>query len=128
MPATRGRVRSADGTEIAFERFGRGPALVMVDPAGGWSGFDNIRGLAYDAEISNHMTYDIIRAVQVPTLVLASAGSSDDLTGGTAALVAALPDGMNRAWRGTGTGCQKTCWPRWSRRTSREKRPALTCD
>jgi pimeloyl-ACP methyl ester carboxylesterase len=38
-------VHSADGTEIAFDRSGSGPALVMIDPAGGYSGFDNIRSL-----------------------------------------------------------------------------------
>jgi pimeloyl-ACP methyl ester carboxylesterase len=38
-------VQSADGTPIAFDRSGSGPALVMIDPAGGYSGFDNIRGL-----------------------------------------------------------------------------------
>ncbi|TDD23653.1 alpha/beta fold hydrolase [Nonomuraea diastatica] len=40
-----GTVRSADGTSIAFEQSGNGPALVMVDPAGGYSGFGAIRGL-----------------------------------------------------------------------------------
>jgi pimeloyl-ACP methyl ester carboxylesterase len=45
MRTTGVRVRSADGTGIAVERGGSGPALVMVDPAGGYSGFDNIRGL-----------------------------------------------------------------------------------
>lgn len=45
MHATQGTVRSADGTRIAFDRLGSGPTLVMIDPAGGYSGFDNIRGL-----------------------------------------------------------------------------------
>jgi hypothetical protein len=38
-------VRSADGTEIAVDRSGTGPAVVLVDPALGYSGFDSIRGL-----------------------------------------------------------------------------------
>ncbi|MPZ95333.1 MAG: alpha/beta fold hydrolase [Propionibacteriales bacterium] len=38
-------VRSADGTTIAFERRGSGPALILVDPAGGYREFDHIRGL-----------------------------------------------------------------------------------
>jgi pimeloyl-ACP methyl ester carboxylesterase len=40
-----GTVASRDGTLIAFERRGAGPALVMVDPALGYRDFDNIRGL-----------------------------------------------------------------------------------
>lgn len=45
MHATQGTVRSADGTRIAFDRTGTGPPLVMIDPAGGYAGFDNIRSL-----------------------------------------------------------------------------------
>lgn len=40
-----GEVRSKDGTTIAFERQGDGPPIILVDPAGGYSGFDTIRGL-----------------------------------------------------------------------------------
>ncbi len=32
-------VTSADGTKIAYEQVGAGPALVMVDPAMGFHGF-----------------------------------------------------------------------------------------
>ncbi|MPZ29152.1 MAG: alpha/beta fold hydrolase [Micromonosporaceae bacterium] len=48
-PTTRAeafRVRSADGTTIAGERSGAGPALVFVDAAGGYSGFGSLRSLA----------------------------------------------------------------------------------
>jgi pimeloyl-ACP methyl ester carboxylesterase len=235
-------VRSADGTRIAVERSGNGPALVMIDPAGGYSGFDNIRGLGallaeeftvltydrrgrgdsgdnepyavareiedlaavidaaggsafvygfssgallalhaaaagapirklalfeppvrgegeppetafteeiaalvssgrravavdhflsaigvpaeiieqmapvrpaieavahtlvYDCEISNATTFDLLRSVRTPALVLDSQGSSDDLTGGTAAIAAALPNGrlcnLTGGWHG----------------------------
>lgn len=52
-------VTSRDGTSIAFERCGSGPALVLVDPAGGYRGFDNIRGLgALLAERFTVYTYD----------------------------------------------------------------------
>ena len=40
-----GTATSGDGTVIAYERAGTGPALVMVDPALGYRGFDNVRGL-----------------------------------------------------------------------------------
>jgi pimeloyl-ACP methyl ester carboxylesterase len=54
-----GVVRSADGTGIGFERSGSGRAVVMIDPAGGYSGFDNIRGLGalLSAEFTVY-TYD----------------------------------------------------------------------
>jgi pimeloyl-ACP methyl ester carboxylesterase len=54
-----GVVQSADGTGIALERSGSGPAVVMIDPAGGYSGFDNIRGLGalLSAEFTVY-TYD----------------------------------------------------------------------
>ena len=44
--ATEERVRSADSTEIAWTRTGRGPLLVVVDGAGCWSGFNSQRPLA----------------------------------------------------------------------------------
>jgi pimeloyl-ACP methyl ester carboxylesterase len=225
---------SHDGTRIAYERAGSGPPLVMVDPAGGYSGFDNIRGLGallaadltvytydrrgrgesgdtppyaierevedlaaviaaaggsasvyglssgallalhaaaaglpidrlvlfeppvreegeppdlafaeeiaelvaagrraaaveaflvgigvppeyaasqppleavahtlvYDCEISNATTFDLLRGVDVPALVLDSFGSSDDLTGGTATIAEALPNGTRRSLAG----------------------------
>ena len=57
--ATRSVVRSADGTEIAFHRSGSGPAVVLVDPALGYSGFDHLRTLgALLAERFSVYTYD----------------------------------------------------------------------
>jgi pimeloyl-ACP methyl ester carboxylesterase len=47
-------VGSADGTRIAFERAGSGPAVIMVDPAGGYGDVDNIRGLG--AVLAEHFT------------------------------------------------------------------------
>ena len=41
-----GVVRSADGTEIAYARAGPDRRSWSVDPAGGYSGFDNLGGLA----------------------------------------------------------------------------------
>lgn len=38
-------VRSADGTEIAIDRFGSGPAVVMVDAAGAYRDFNSLRPL-----------------------------------------------------------------------------------
>jgi pimeloyl-ACP methyl ester carboxylesterase len=44
--ATVGKVRSADGTSIAFERTGTGPALILVDAALGFRGFGPMGELA----------------------------------------------------------------------------------
>jgi hypothetical protein len=49
--------------------------------------------LVYDSVISNETTLDLVRPVTVPTLVLDSQGSTGDLTGMAAAVVAALPNG-----------------------------------
>jgi pimeloyl-ACP methyl ester carboxylesterase len=235
MQPTQGTVQSADGTRIVFDRSGSGPAVVMIDPAGGYSGFDSIRGLGrllaaeftvytydrrgrgnsgdtqpygverevedlaaviaeaggsalvyafssggllalhaaagglpidklalfeppvrgegeapdlaftkeivelvssgsraaavdrflssigvpgkmvaeitpalepvahtlvYDCTISDAITFDRLRSVRTPTLVLDSQGSSDDLTGGVAAIVQALPNGTRRSLTG----------------------------
>ncbi|MFJ6198877.1 alpha/beta fold hydrolase [Micromonospora sp. NPDC092111] len=43
---TEGTVRSADGTTIAYERSGDGPAVILVDAAGGFRDFGPMRSLA----------------------------------------------------------------------------------
>jgi pimeloyl-ACP methyl ester carboxylesterase len=45
MTGTTERVRSADGTEIAFEARGDGPPLILVDPALQYRGFSRLSGL-----------------------------------------------------------------------------------
>jgi len=62
--------------------------------------------LVYDCEISNTTTFELLRSVRTPTLVLDSQGSSDDLTGGTAAIVEALPNGTRRSLTGQWHGVQ----------------------
>jgi pimeloyl-ACP methyl ester carboxylesterase len=56
--------------------------------------------LVYDCEISNATGFELLRSVQTPTLVLNSQGSSDDLTGGVAAIAGALPNGARRTLPG----------------------------
>lgn len=91
MQVPQSSVQSADGTVIACERSGNGPALVMVDPAGGYSGFDNVRSLGalLAAEFSVY-TYDrrgrgksgdtapyaVAREVEDLAAVIAEAGGS----------------------------------------------------
>ena len=56
--------------------------------------------LVYDCVISDATDFDLLRSVRTPTLVLDSQGSSDDLTGGAAAIAGALPDGTLRTLTG----------------------------
>jgi pimeloyl-ACP methyl ester carboxylesterase len=91
MQRTQESVRSADGTEIALERSGSGPALVMIDPALGYSGFDNIRGLGallaasftvytYDrrgrGESTDSPPYAVEREIEDLVAVIAEAGAT----------------------------------------------------
>ena len=60
--------------------------------------------LVYDCRLSDAMSLQLIRTVTAPTLVLDSQGSSGNLTGMSAAVVKALPNGVHRslpgAWHG----------------------------
>jgi hypothetical protein len=56
--------------------------------------------LVYDCRISEATTFELLRSVRTPTLVLDSQGSTDDLTGGTAAIADALPIGTRRSLAG----------------------------
>ncbi|HEX5967479.1 MAG TPA: alpha/beta hydrolase [Intrasporangium sp.] len=60
--------------------------------------------LVYDCRISEATSFDVLTSVVVPTLVLDSEGSSDDLTGMAATVAGALPNGSHRslpgAWHG----------------------------
>ncbi len=86
-------VRSADGTMIAFERRGSGPALILVDPAGGYREFDNIRELGKLLAASfTVFTYDRRgRGASTDTPPYAIEREVDDL----AALVAAAGGSAN---------------------------------
>jgi pimeloyl-ACP methyl ester carboxylesterase len=91
MPETN-TVTSPDGTCIAYERAGSGPALVLVDPAGGFRGFgpmppvvpllsEHFTVLSYDrrgrGESTDTPPYDVAREVEDLRAVI-------DATGGPA--------------------------------------------
>ena len=86
--ATEERVRSADGTEIAWTRTGRGPLLVVVDGAGCWSGFNSQRPLAeLLADDATVVTYDRRgRGASTDTPPYAVAREVEDLTAVIAAV------------------------------------------
>jgi pimeloyl-ACP methyl ester carboxylesterase len=56
--------------------------------------------LVYDCTISDGTTSTLIRSVGVPTLVLDSQGSSDNLTGWAATVARQLPRGIHRSLAG----------------------------
>jgi pimeloyl-ACP methyl ester carboxylesterase len=56
--------------------------------------------LVYDCMISDATTSALIRSVSVPTVVLDSEGSSDNLTGWAASVARLLPHGMHRSLPG----------------------------
>ena len=56
--------------------------------------------LVYDCMLSDATTPELLDAVEVPTLVLDSVGSSDDLTGWAATVARRLPDATHRSLAG----------------------------
>jgi pimeloyl-ACP methyl ester carboxylesterase len=89
----------------AVEYFHRGigvPDEVMdqMTPAV-WAALEAVAPtLVYDCRLSDAMSLPLLRTVTTPTLVLASQGSSDDITGSAAAVAAALPDSTHRRLAG----------------------------
>ena len=93
----------------AVEFFHRGigvpdEVMAQMTPAV-WAALEAVAPtLVYDCRLSDAMSLQLIRTVTVPTLVLDSQGSSGDLTGMSAAVVKALPNGSHRslagAWHG----------------------------
>ena len=100
-----GRVRSADGTTIAFERSGIGPALILVDPAGAYRGFGPMRSLAehlaprftvvtYDrrgrGESGDTLPYAVEREVEDLAALIAEVGGSAFVYGFSSGALLAL--------------------------------------
>ena len=66
-----------------------------------WSAMESVAPtLVYDSLISEVTSFDLLTSVTVPTLVLDSEGSSDDLTGMAAMVAGALPKGLHRSLSG----------------------------
>ena len=67
----------------------------------GWARMESIaHTLVYDCTISDTTTSTLIRSVDVPTLVLDSEGSSDNLTGWAASVAGRLPRGSHQSLAG----------------------------
>jgi pimeloyl-ACP methyl ester carboxylesterase len=72
---------------------------------GSWSAMEAVaHTLVYDCRVSEATSVQLLASVRVPTLVLDSEGSGDDLTGMAATIAKALPNGFRRslagAWHG----------------------------
>jgi pimeloyl-ACP methyl ester carboxylesterase len=72
---------------------------------GSWSAMEAVaHTLVYDCKVSEATSIQLLASVRVPTLILDSQGSSDDLTGMAALIAKALPNGSRRslagAWHG----------------------------
>ena len=66
-----------------------------------WSAMESVAPtLVYDSLISEVTSFDLLASVTVPTLVLDSEGSSDDLIGMAATVAGALPKGLHRSLAG----------------------------
>lgn len=66
-----------------------------------WAAMESVAPtLVYDCTISDTMTPALLQAVEEPTLVLDSLGSSDDLAGWAASVAARLPNATHRSLAG----------------------------
>lgn len=105
MTTTNGTVRSADGTTIAYERVGEGPAVMLVDAAGQFRGSSQMRDLAtrlageltvycYDrrgrGESTDTAPYAVDREVEDLHALVEAAGGSAAVYGHSSGAVLAL--------------------------------------
>lgn len=66
-----------------------------------WSAMEAVaHTLVYDSLVSEATSSDLLASVTIPTLVLDSEGSSDDLTGMAATVAKAMPDASHRSLAG----------------------------
>lgn len=98
-------VVSADGTSIAYERSGAGPALILIDPAGRYREIGSMRSLAqllaadftvitYDrrgrGDSGDTPPYAVAREVEDLGAIIAAAGGSASLYGVSSGALLAL--------------------------------------
>jgi pimeloyl-ACP methyl ester carboxylesterase len=94
--------RNSDAVERFHESIGV-PAefIASIRSTPAWSKMESVaHTLVYDCLISDATTFELLRSVHVPTLVLDSSGSTDDLAGWAAAVADQLPHGSHRSLAG----------------------------
>lgn len=94
--------RDADAVEHFHRSIGVPEELVAeMSSTPEWAKMTSIaHTLVYDCMISDAITPELLRSVQVPTLVLDSEGSTDDLTGWAARVARQLPLASHRSLPG----------------------------
>jgi pimeloyl-ACP methyl ester carboxylesterase len=97
-----GAGRNGDAVEHFHQSIGVPAEFVgSMRSAPEWAKMESIaHTLVYDCTISDTTTSTLLRSVQVPTLVLDSEGSSDNLTGWAATVAGQLPRGSHRSLAG----------------------------
>ncbi|SDM29109.1 Lysophospholipase, alpha-beta hydrolase superfamily [Geodermatophilus siccatus] len=101
---------SAGRRDAALEHFLSSigvPAEMVAEMRGSpaWTAMESVaHTLVYDSRVSEATTTELRAAVTVPTLVLDSQGSSDDLTGMAASVAAQLRSGSHRSLPGSWHG------------------------
>jgi hypothetical protein len=97
-----GAGRNGEAVEHFHQSIGVPPELI-ADMRGTpeWAKMESVaHTLVYDCVISDTTTSALLRSVVVPTLVLDSAGSTDNLTGWAASVARQLPNGRHRSLAG----------------------------
>ena len=97
-----GAGRPEDAVEFYLTSIGV-PDDIVEDMRGSpsWSALMSVAPtLVYDSLISEATSFDLLAVVTVPTLVLDSEGSSDDLIGMAATVAGALSNGSHRSLAG----------------------------
>jgi pimeloyl-ACP methyl ester carboxylesterase len=94
--------RSGDVVDHFHRSIGVPPEFIADMRSGpDWARMESVaHTLVYDCMISDATTPDLLRSVEIPTLVLDSEGSTEDLTGGAAAVARRLPLGSHRSLAG----------------------------
>ncbi len=91
-----------DAVEFFLSEIGVPPdAMAAMRDTAHWAAMVSIgHTLAYDSKLSEATDADLLRRVTTPTLLLDSAGSTDDLTGMAATAAALLPHATHRTLPG----------------------------
>jgi pimeloyl-ACP methyl ester carboxylesterase len=94
--------RRGDAVAHFHESIGVPPEFVAeLRSAPSWRKMESVaHTLVYDCVLSDATTSAVLRSVAVPTLVLDSMGSTEDLTGWAATVAEELPNGSHRSLAG----------------------------
>jgi pimeloyl-ACP methyl ester carboxylesterase len=94
--------RSGDAVEHFHRSIGVPPEFIAeMRPTPEWAKMESVaHTLVYDCMISDTTTSSLLRSVAAPTLVIDSAGSTEDLAGWAATVAGQLPNGSHRTLAG----------------------------